>query len=85
MVVRDMQASRRCSASTRTGRHHPRVSRSDRIRCDSPADVDAVYAELIASGVGGHKEPWDAFWGARFAQVRDPDGNVVAHFAPLRN
>ena len=51
--------------------------------CESPADVDAVYAELTGAGYESHKEPWDAFWGQRYAQVRDPDGHVVDLFAPL--
>jgi catechol 2,3-dioxygenase-like lactoylglutathione lyase family enzyme len=51
--------------------------------CESPADVDRVYRELTEAGAPGHKEPWDAFWGQRYAQVRDPDGNVVDLFAPL--
>lgn len=51
--------------------------------CSSPADVDGVYAELTASGVEAHKEPWDAFWGQRYAQLKDPDGNIVDLFAPL--
>jgi catechol 2,3-dioxygenase-like lactoylglutathione lyase family enzyme len=53
-------------------------------RCDSPADVDSLYGELTAAGARGHKEPWDAFWGQRYAQVEDPDGTVVDLFAPLR-
>ena len=51
--------------------------------CDSPAEVDAVYAELLAAGYDGHLEPWDAFWGQRYAVVHDPDGNSVDLFAPL--
>jgi uncharacterized glyoxalase superfamily protein PhnB len=51
--------------------------------CDSPADVDRVYAELTEAGYAGHKEPWDAFWGQRYAQVKDPDGHNVDLFAPL--
>ena len=51
--------------------------------CDSAADVDRVYGELTAAGHAGHKEPWDAFWGQRYAQVSDPDGNVIDLFAPL--
>jgi uncharacterized glyoxalase superfamily protein PhnB len=51
--------------------------------CDSPADVDRVYAELTEAGYAGHKEPWDAFWGQRYAQVKDPDGHGVDLFAPL--
>jgi uncharacterized glyoxalase superfamily protein PhnB len=51
--------------------------------CESPAEVDSLYAELAEAGQGGHKEPWNAFWGQRYAQVKDPDGNVVDLFAPL--
>ena len=50
---------------------------------DSPADVDALYAELVSGGVKGHLEPWDAFWGQRYAVLLDPDGNDVSLFAPL--
>jgi catechol 2,3-dioxygenase-like lactoylglutathione lyase family enzyme len=51
--------------------------------CDSAAEVDEVYAGLIADGYESHKEPWDAFWGQRYAVVRDPDGNPVDLFAAL--
>ncbi len=51
--------------------------------CESAADVDVVYAELTGAGYESHKEPWDAFWGQRYAQVRDPDGHVIDLFAPL--
>ena len=51
--------------------------------CGSPDEVDAVYAELVAAGYPSQKEPWDAFWGQRYAQVRDPDHNVIDLFAPL--
>jgi uncharacterized glyoxalase superfamily protein PhnB len=51
--------------------------------CESPADVDATYARVVAAGFAGGKEPWDAFWGQRYAQVVDPDGNSVDLFAPL--
>jgi catechol 2,3-dioxygenase-like lactoylglutathione lyase family enzyme len=52
-------------------------------RCDSPQEVDRVYRELVGAGAGSYKEPWDAFWRQRYAQVKDPDGNVVDLFAPL--
>ena len=51
--------------------------------CGTPAGVDSKYAELTKAGYKGEKEPWDAFWGQRYAQVEDPDGNVVDLFAPL--
>ena len=52
-------------------------------RCDSPADVEKNYAALVDAGHDGHKAPWDAFWGQRYAIVHDPDGNAVEFFAAL--
>ena len=51
--------------------------------CESPEEVDRLYAELVEAGAEGHKEPWDAFWGQRYAEVKDPDGNLVDLFARL--
>ncbi|HKA03989.1 MAG TPA: VOC family protein [Acidimicrobiales bacterium] len=48
-----------------------------------PAGVDATYDRLVAAGYDGHKPPWDAFWGQRYALLRDPDGHAVDLFAPL--
>jgi len=45
--------------------------------------VDELYARVRAAGFDTEKEPWDAFWGQRYAQVRDPDGVPVDLFAPL--
>lgn len=52
-------------------------------RCESPAEVDRTFAAAVAAGHVGHKEPWDAFWGQRYAQLRDPDDNPVDLYAPL--
>lgn len=52
-------------------------------RCDSPAEVDEVYEDLVGAGYHGELKPWDAFWGMRYAVVHDPDGNGVDLFAPL--
>jgi uncharacterized glyoxalase superfamily protein PhnB len=52
-------------------------------KCDSPAAVDALYHTVVQAGYAGHKEPWDAFWGQRYAVVEDPDGNLIDLFAPL--
>jgi catechol 2,3-dioxygenase-like lactoylglutathione lyase family enzyme len=41
------------------------------------ADVDRVHARLTAAGYPSQKGPEDAFWGARYAIVADPDGNAV--------
>ena len=51
--------------------------------CADPAEVDELYARVVAAGFDGHKEPWDAFWGHRYAQLRDPDGVPVDLFAAL--
>ncbi len=50
--------------------------------CDAPAEVDKLYGDLVAAGYEGHKKPWDAFWGMRYAIVHDPDGNGVDLFCP---
>lgn len=50
-------------------------------RCDSPAEVDATFAKLVDAGETPSKEPFDAFWGQRYAQVLDPDGNPVDLYA----
>ncbi len=49
--------------------------------CESQADVDALYDQIVAHGYRGHKAPWDAFWGQRYAIVEDPDGNLLSLFA----
>jgi catechol 2,3-dioxygenase-like lactoylglutathione lyase family enzyme len=51
--------------------------------CDDPAEVDSTFARLVAAGYDGHLEPWDAFWGMRYAVLHDPDGNTVDLFASL--
>ncbi|MEU4690526.1 VOC family protein [Actinoplanes sp. NPDC023714] len=49
--------------------------------CSDPGEVDRTHAELCAAGYPSVKAPWDAPWGQRYAQVADPDGNVVDLFA----
>jgi len=39
--------------------------------------VDAIYAGLTNGGYVGRQPPYDAFWGARYAVIVDPDGNSV--------
>lgn len=71
--------------SFRPGWHPPaaggRVSLA--FRCGAPAEVDALYADLVGAGYHGESAPWDAVWGQRYAIVLDPDGNGVDLFAPL--
>ena len=51
--------------------------------CESPAEVDEISARVVAGGFHGEKEPWDAFWGQRYAQLLDPDGVEVSLYAAL--
>jgi uncharacterized glyoxalase superfamily protein PhnB len=51
--------------------------------CDNPAQVNELYARAVEAGFQGEKEPWDAFWGQRYAQLADPDGVPVDLYAPL--
>lgn len=44
--------------------------------------VDATYADLTSAGHTGVQPPFDAFWGARYAIVADPDGNQVGLMSP---
>jgi uncharacterized glyoxalase superfamily protein PhnB len=52
-------------------------------KCDSPKHVDEIFAAIVKAGHHGHKAPWDAFWGQRYAIIADPDGTHVSLFAPL--
>jgi len=49
----------------------------------SREQVDVVYADLTSAGYVGQQEPYDAFWGARYAIVEDPDGNPVGLMSPI--
>ena len=51
--------------------------------CGSASEVDEVYTRVTAAGFGGEKEPWDAVWGQRYAQLQDPDGVPVDLYASL--
>jgi uncharacterized glyoxalase superfamily protein PhnB len=53
------------------------------LECASPAEVDEVYERVTSAGFEGEKEPWDAFWGQRYALLIDPDGVRVNLYAPL--
>lgn len=45
--------------------------------------VDQRHAELTAAGYPGRQPPFDAFRGARYAIVADPDGNDVGLMSPI--
>ena len=47
------------------------------------AGVDELYERAVAAGHPGVQPPFDAFWGARYAIVADPDGNHVGLMSPM--
>ena len=51
-------------------------------RVDSRDEVDQRYADLVGAGHGAVQPPFDAFWGARYAVVADPDGNHIGLMSP---
>jgi catechol 2,3-dioxygenase-like lactoylglutathione lyase family enzyme len=51
-------------------------------RVDTRKEVDDLVAALAADGVPVQQAPLDAFWGARYAVVTDPDGNAVGIMSP---
>ncbi len=50
------------------------------------ANCDETVQRMAAAGATVIMPPWDAFWGARYAQVRDPFGHAwsFAHPQPAR-
>jgi catechol 2,3-dioxygenase-like lactoylglutathione lyase family enzyme len=52
-------------------------------KVDRREEVDELVAALAADGVPVQQEPYDAFWGARYAVVSDPDGNGVGIMSPV--
>jgi uncharacterized glyoxalase superfamily protein PhnB len=48
----------------------------------SREEVDRLYGEMTAAGYRGLQAPYDAFWGARYAVVEDPDGIAVGLMSP---
>jgi catechol 2,3-dioxygenase-like lactoylglutathione lyase family enzyme len=44
--------------------------------------VDQRYHDLASAGYRGLQPPYDAFWGARYAIVEDPDGRQVGIMSP---
>jgi catechol 2,3-dioxygenase-like lactoylglutathione lyase family enzyme len=61
----------------------PPTHSSFAILCESAGHVDETCARIRAAGFGVVKEPWDAFWGQRYAVVADPEGYMCDLFAPL--
>lgn len=49
----------------------------------SASEVNEVAKQVADAGFKVVKEPWDAFWGQRYAVVEDPDGYKVDLYAGL--
>ena len=45
-------------------------------------DVDAAYARALRAGCTPVREPHDAFWGDRYATLRDPFGHLWSLATP---
>lgn len=53
--------------------------------CETVSEVDRVASTMKAAGYDVFKEPWDAFWGQRYAIIKDLDGNLLSVFANLED
>jgi catechol 2,3-dioxygenase-like lactoylglutathione lyase family enzyme len=53
------------------------------LRVSDRAEVDRLYKECVTAGHRGLQPPFDAFWGARYAIVEDPDGLAVGLMSPV--
>lgn len=53
------------------------------IEYDSPEEVDRVVEAVFNAKGKVVREPWDAFWGQRYAIVEDPDGYKIDLYAAL--
>ena len=49
----------------------------------SREEVDRTYLELTSAGHRGLGPPYDAFWGARYAILEDPNGIAVGIMSPI--
>jgi len=45
--------------------------------------VDHRFSSLTNAGYRGLQPPFDAFWGARYAIVEDPDGVAIGLMSPI--
>jgi uncharacterized glyoxalase superfamily protein PhnB len=49
----------------------------------TPQQVNQTCDKLAGAGFDVVKQPWDAFWGQRYAIVSDPDGHMIDLFSTL--
>ena len=52
------------------------------VNLSSRQDVDDVHERVVAAGFASSVEPWDTFFGARYAIVCDADGHRVGLKSP---
>ena len=52
-------------------------------KVDSRQQVDKIHDDLVSAGYRSQQRPYDAFWGARYAIIEDPDGNCVGIMSPV--
>jgi catechol 2,3-dioxygenase-like lactoylglutathione lyase family enzyme len=52
-------------------------------KVESREAVDELVDALETDGATVQQRPYDAFWGARYAVVSDPDGNAVGIMSPV--
>lgn len=50
----------------------------------SPDLVNSLYEKVTSNGALAVKEPCNAFWGQRYASIKDPDGNQVDIFSNMQ-
>ena len=47
-------------------------------------EVDIAFSKLVSEGYETVKSPWNAFWGQRYASIKDPDGNQIDLFSDIK-
>ena len=71
-------------ASSRYGRLQPQLNALGIVTSDMARSI--TFYRLLGLDVPEtpeEKDPWDAVWGQRYAQLRDPNGVPVSLYAPL--
>lgn len=52
-------------------------------KLESPEELDSVCEAAVAEGARLQRGPWDAFWGQRYANLSDSEGNCFDLCADL--
>ncbi len=50
---------------------------------DSPDEVNRLFTRITSAGHAVQQPPTDAFWGARYAILTDPDGHAIGLTSPI--